>query len=72
MAGNGLLHRRALLGRGVAFAGALATGAGLNATGAAAEPLAEPDWGLSPGDPVPAYQVPSKFAKNVVRYALQS
>ena len=67
VAGNGLLHRRALLGRGVAFAGALATGAGLNATGAAAEPLAEPDWGLAPGDPVPAYQVPSKFAKNVVR-----
>src|SRR5579862_8777017 len=67
VAGNGLVHRRALLGRGVAFAGALATGAGLNAPGAAAEPLAEPDWGLAPGDPVPAYQVPSKFAKNVVR-----
>src|SRR5580704_13677598 len=67
VAGNGLLHRRALLGHGVAFAGALATGAGLNAAGAAAEPLAEPDWGLAPGDPVPAYQVPSKFAKNVVR-----
>jgi sulfane dehydrogenase subunit SoxC len=67
VAGNGLLHRRALLGRGVAFAGALATGAGLNATGAAAELLAEPDWSLSPGDPVPAYQLPSKFAKNVVR-----
>src|SRR6202008_2254965 len=67
VAGNGLLHRRALLGRGVDFAGALARVAGLNAAGAAAEPLAEPDWGLAPGDPVPAYQVPSKFAKNVVR-----
>src|SRR5580698_10225836 len=67
VAGNGLLHRRALLARGVAFAGAMSTGVGLNATGAAAEPLAEPDWGLSPGYPVPAYQVPSKFAKNVVR-----
>src|ERR1700722_15163425 len=67
VAGNGLLPRRALLRRGIAFAGALSTGVGLNASGAAAEPLAEPDWGLSPGDPVPAYQVPSKFAKNVVR-----
>src|SRR6202035_219021 len=67
VAGNGLLHRRALLRRGAAFAGALSTGAGLNATSAAAEPLAEPDWGLAPGDPVPAYQLPSKFAKNVVR-----
>src|SRR5580693_6638951 len=67
VAGNGLLHRRALLRHGVAFAGALTTGAGLNTTSAAAEPLAEPDWGLAPGDPVPAYQLPSKFAKNVVR-----
>jgi sulfane dehydrogenase subunit SoxC len=67
VAGNGLLHRRALLGRGVALAGALGAGAGLRATGAAAEPLTEADWGLSPGNPVPAYQTPSKFAKNVVR-----
>jgi sulfane dehydrogenase subunit SoxC len=66
VAGNGLLHRRALLRGGAAFAGALGTGAVL-ATAAAAEPLAEPDWGLAPGDPVPAYQVPSKYAKNVVR-----
>ena len=67
VAGNGLLDRRALLGRGVAFAGALGTGVGLRTTSAAAEPLVEAPWGLSPGDPVPAYQVPSKFAKNVVR-----
>ena len=67
VAGNGLLHRRALLGRGVAFAGALGTGVGLGATEAAAEPLAEAPWGQEPGDPVPAYQTPSKFAKNVVR-----
>ena len=32
VAGNGLLHRRALLGRGVAFAGAFGAGVGLNAT----------------------------------------
>jgi sulfane dehydrogenase subunit SoxC len=65
VAGNGLLHRRALLAGGIAVAGA--AGAGASPTSAAAEPLAEPDWGLSPGDPVPAYQLPSKFAKNVVR-----
>jgi sulfane dehydrogenase subunit SoxC len=67
VAGNGVLHRRALLGRGLALAGAVGASVGVSATGAAAEPLAEADWGLSPGDPVPAYQLPSKFAKNVVR-----
>jgi sulfane dehydrogenase subunit SoxC len=65
VAGNGLLHRRALLTGALAIAGAAHVGAA--ATGAAAEPLTEADWGLSPGDPVPAYQLPSKFAKNVVR-----
>jgi sulfane dehydrogenase subunit SoxC len=67
IAGNGLMHRRALLGRGAAFAGALGTAVGLRAPGAAAEPLKEQDWGLSPGDLVPPYQTPSKHAKNVVR-----
>ena len=67
VAGNGLLHRRALLRRGVAFAGALGAGVGLRVTKAAAEPLAEAPWGQEPGDPVPAYQTPSKFAKKVVR-----
>ena len=42
VAGNGLLHRRALLGGGIAFAGALANVAA--STGAAAEPLQEPEW----------------------------
>ena len=28
VAGNGLIHRRALLGRGILFAGAMGTGAG--------------------------------------------
>jgi sulfane dehydrogenase subunit SoxC len=67
VAGNGLLHRRALLGRGAAFAGALGAGVGAQVASAAAEPLTEAPWGLEPGDPVPAYQLPSKFAKNVVR-----
>src|ERR1700752_4515951 len=62
VAGNGLLHRRALPAGGIAGAGV-----GAPLPGPGAEPLSEPDWGLSPGDPVPAYQLPSKFAKNVVR-----
>jgi sulfane dehydrogenase subunit SoxC len=61
VAGNGLLHRRALLGRGLAFAGVA------GASGSAAEPLMDAPWSLEPGDAVPAYQLPSKFAKNVVR-----
>jgi len=66
VAGSGLLHRRALLGRGLAFAGAVGTGAGFS-TGAAAEALTEPDWSLVPGDAMPPYQVPSSFEKSVVR-----
>ncbi len=65
VAGNGLLHRRALLGSGIVFAGALGTGATL--TGAAAEPLAEPDWSLYPGAVTPVLQTPSKYEKDVVR-----
>jgi len=65
IAGNGLLHRRALLGRGVVVAGAM--GAGLGATGAAAEPLTEPQWGLEIGNDTPPYQAPSKFARHVTR-----
>jgi sulfane dehydrogenase subunit SoxC len=66
VAGGGLLHRRALLGRGLAFAGVAGVASGLP-TGAAAEPLTDSPWSLEPGDPVPPYQQPSKFAKNVVR-----
>ena len=65
VAGNGVLHRRALLGRGLAFAG-VAGASGLP-TAAAAEPLMDQPRSLEPGDPVPAYQLPSKFAKDVVR-----
>ena len=65
VAGNGLLHRRALIGRGLALAGVF--GASGVATAAAAEPLRDAPWSLEPGSPVPAYQLPSKFAKDVVR-----
>jgi sulfane dehydrogenase subunit SoxC len=67
VAGNGLLHRRALLGRGIMLAGAAATGAGSSMTGAAAEPLANGPWSLSPGVPIPPYGQPSKFEQKVVR-----
>ena len=65
VAGNGLLHRRALLGSGIVFAGALGSGASL--TGAAAEALTEPDWSLHPGAVTPAVQTPSKYEKELVR-----
>jgi len=66
VADNGLLHRRALLGRGLALAGAMGAGVGVS-TGAAAEPLTEPDWSLVPGGSMPPYQLPSRFENNVVR-----
>jgi len=41
VAGNGLLHRRALLGRGVMLAGAMGAGTAGSLTGAAAEALVD-------------------------------
>src|SRR5262249_43501396 len=61
------LDRRALLGRGLVLAGAMGTGVGTSVTGAAAVPLKDDPWSLQMGSPVPAYQVPSRFEKNVVR-----
>jgi sulfane dehydrogenase subunit SoxC len=63
VAGNGLLDRRALLGSGIALAGAVGT----SLTSAAAEPLANGPWSLAPGVPVPPYGQPSKFEQKVVR-----
>jgi sulfane dehydrogenase subunit SoxC len=67
VAGNGLLDRRALLGRGIAFAGAAATGAGASLTGAAAEPLKDDPWSLAMGSVLPPRQQPSRFEDKVVR-----
>ena len=67
VAGNGLLDRRALLGRGVMLAGAVGVGTAGSLTGAAAEPLAEAPWSLHPGNPVPPYQRASRFEDYVVR-----
>src|SRR5258708_22339288 len=64
VAGNGLINRRALLGRGIAIAGA---GAAATVTGAAAEPLKDNPWSLEMGGPTPAAQTPSPFEKNVTR-----
>jgi sulfane dehydrogenase subunit SoxC len=67
VAGNGLLHRRALLGRGIMLAGAAGAGSVGGLTGAAAEPLKNDPWSLEMGEVVPAYQVPSRFEKDVIR-----
>jgi sulfane dehydrogenase subunit SoxC len=67
VAGNGLIHRRALLGRGIAIAGAMGAGTAGSLTGAAAEPLKNDPWTLEMGELTPALQVPSRFEKNVVR-----
>jgi sulfane dehydrogenase subunit SoxC len=67
VAGNGLLDRRALLGRGIMFAGGMTAGAGASLTGAAAEPLKDDPWSEEVGAVVPPLQVPSRFEKDVVR-----
>src|SRR5436305_7496022 len=67
VAGNGLLHRRALLGGGAILAGAAAAGSAGAITAAGAEPLKDGPWSLEAGDVIPAYGVPSRFEKDVVR-----
>ena len=72
VAGNGLLHRRALLGRGIILAGAVGAAPLGALTGAAAErppdaSLTEAPWSLVPGATIEPYQRPSRFEKNVVR-----
>jgi sulfane dehydrogenase subunit SoxC len=65
VAGNGLINRRALLGRGLAIAGTV--GAAGTATGAAAESLIDAPWSLEFGGITPPVQTPSPFEKDVVR-----
>jgi sulfane dehydrogenase subunit SoxC len=64
VAGNGLIDRRALIGRGIAFAGVMS---GVGATGAAAEPLADAPWSREMGAAMPPLQTPSRFEHHVVR-----
>src|SRR5262249_37848875 len=67
VAGNGLIARRALLGRGVVFAGAVTAGGAGSTVGAAAEPLVDGPWSNEVGAVIPPYQVASRFEKHVVR-----
>src|ERR1700742_1988750 len=67
VAGNGLIDRRALLGRGMMIAGAMGAGIGGSSTAAGAEPLSEPRWSLEFGDPTTPYQGRSKYEEKVVR-----
>src|SRR5262250_140285 len=72
VAGNGLLHRRALLGRGAILVGAMSAAPLGSLTGAAAEPstdtpLTEAPWSLEPGATIQPYEQPSRFEKSVVR-----
>src|SRR6202171_3748147 len=66
-AGNGLIDRRALLGRGMVFAGAMSAGIGPSSAAAGAGPLGDDPWSMEVGDPMPFYQVPSKFETKVAR-----
>ena len=65
VAGNGLINRRALLGQGIAVAGALAAVG--SKTAAAAEPLQDEAWSMEFGAVTPALQTPSPFEKDVTR-----
>jgi sulfane dehydrogenase subunit SoxC len=67
VAGNGLIDRRALLGRGIVYAGAASAAVGTGLTGAAAEPLPVDPWSKQPGEPIPPYGVPAKYESKVVR-----
>ena len=67
VAGNGVLHRRALLGRGIMLAGAMGTGVGASGASAAAEPLKNDPWSLETGSVLPPYQAPSHFEKDAIR-----
>src|SRR4029077_20150491 len=59
------INRRALLGQGIALAGAM--GAAGTVTGAAADPIKDETWSLEFGGNTPALQVPSRFEKDVTR-----
>ncbi len=65
VAGNGLLHRRAFLRGGAAFAAAM-TGYVLSDS-VAAQQLADDPWSTKPGTPIPEYGVPSSFERGVSR-----
>ena len=65
VAANGLLHRRAFL-RGGALMAAAVTGYAVTKA-AKAETLVDGPWSTGPGEPVPIYNLPSRFERNTVR-----
>jgi sulfane dehydrogenase subunit SoxC len=67
VAGNGLIHRRALLGRGVVLAGATATGIGPAIASVVIESLKDDPWSRELGAVTPALQTPSRYEDHVVR-----
>jgi sulfane dehydrogenase subunit SoxC len=72
VAGNGLLNRRALLGRGAILVGGMTAGPLQSLTGAAAEPpgdapLSEAPWSQEPGATIQPYEQPSRFERGVAR-----
>ena len=77
VAGNGLMDRRALLGRGIVLAGAMSTAPLGALTGAAAEPstdtpLTDAPWSLEPGATIQPYEQPSRFGANGSYFGLAS
>jgi len=67
VAGNGLINRRALLGRSVAIAGAAGIGVGASLNGAAAEPLKDAEWSAYQGKTVGAMGARSKYEDKILR-----
>ena len=61
VAGNGLIDRRALLGRGALIAGAMGAGVTTSLTGADAEPLPVDPWSMEIGTAIPPYGQPAKY-----------
>ena len=67
VAGNGLLHRRALLGKGLMSAGAAGVGTSAGSTGAGAEPLKDGEWSAYQGKTIGPVGARSKFEDATVR-----
>ena len=67
VAGNGLLHRRALLGKGLMIAGAAGVGTSAGSTGAGAEPLKDGEWSAYQGKTIGPVGARSKFEDATVR-----
>ena len=65
VAANGLIDRRALLGRGVLIAGAMGTGVSASPIRAAADPLPVDAWSLEIGSAIPS-RAPAKRARHTI------